>query len=189
MYKFDTRLDLAKHILPKKAIGCEIGVGSGDYAMVLYEHTQPKELYLIDEWRYYPEKDPTVYGWKCKHDQKSYDHYMMLTYEKFKNIPNIHIIKDNSICIKHLFNDNFFDYVYIDASHDFESVYNDLNNIKPKIKSDGFICGHDYNQNFNLNKRSEYGVIEAVDKFRKEHNFKIDISILEPKGRSYILYK
>jgi hypothetical protein len=189
MYQFHTRLDLAKNILPKQGIGCEIGVGSGDYAMVLYEHTQPKELYLIDEWRWHPDKDPTVYGWKCKHDQQSYDNYMMLTYEKFKNMKNVYIIKDNSTSITHLFNDNFFDYVYIDASHDFESVYNDLNNVKSKIKPGGFICGHDYNKNFNANKKLEYGVIEAVDQFRKENNLKIDTSILEPKGRSFILYQ
>lgn len=41
------------------------------------------------------------------------------------------------------FDDDSVDFCYIDASHDFQSVRNDLRAWLPKIRSDGVIAGHD----------------------------------------------
>ena len=49
--------------------------------------------------------------------------------------------------------------VYIDATHTFEAVTNDLDVWYPKLKEGGFLCGHDY-----AIKRWE-GVVKAVDNF------------------------
>ena len=58
------------------------------------------------------------------------------------------------------------DFVYIDASHDYESVKRDIELWKPKICAGGFIGGHDYSFHF-------MGVIKAVgEAFKKpEHVF------------------
>lgn len=44
------------------------------------------------------------------------------------------------------YQDNSLDFVFIDASHDTKSVIEDINSWLPKIKSGGYIAGHDYNQ-------------------------------------------
>ena len=42
--------------------------------------------------------------------------------------------------------DKKFDFIYIDASHDYESVKKDILNWYPKVKINGYIGGDDYNQ-------------------------------------------
>jgi predicted O-methyltransferase YrrM len=57
---------------------------------------------------------------------------------------NIKIIKNDSLSESKNYPDNYFDIVYIDASHDYESVKNDILTWIPKIKDGGIICGDDY---------------------------------------------
>jgi hypothetical protein len=42
------------------------------------------------------------------------------------------------------FENESLDLVFIDASHDAENVYNDIEKWYPKVRSGGFICGHDF---------------------------------------------
>jgi len=62
-----------------------------------------------------------------------------------------------------LYTDNSIDFIYIDASHDYENVKNDLIHWYPKVKIGGVIAGHDY-------YREE--VKRAVDEFFKDKEFK-----------------
>jgi hypothetical protein len=43
-----------------------------------------------------------------------------------------------------LFPDNFFDFIFLDAAHDYASVQEDLRAWWPKLKLDGLFAGHDY---------------------------------------------
>ena len=43
-----------------------------------------------------------------------------------------------------LFEDNFFDYIYIDAAHDYNNVMKDINGWMSKLKTGGVMAGHDY---------------------------------------------
>lgn len=111
-YIFNTRQELAKYILPKNGIGCEIGVGSGHFSETLFNETQPSYLYLIDRWLYMENLDPTVYGWQCKHSQADYDKFYEITVNRFKNNNIVIILKKTSEEALNSFEDNFFDYIY-----------------------------------------------------------------------------
>ena len=64
------------------------------------------------------------------------------------------------------FPNRMFDYVYIDAAHDYESVAKDIEAWWPKVKPEGVFAGHDYAEC----ERNNFGVIEAVDEFvAREH--------------------
>lgn len=54
-------------------------------------------------------------------------------------------IKSNSIEASKLYEDNSLDFVFIDAGHDYIDVFNDIKHWFPKVKEDGIIAGHDYN--------------------------------------------
>jgi hypothetical protein len=43
-----------------------------------------------------------------------------------------------------LFSDEYFDLVYIDASHWYDDVIFDIKTWLPKIKKGGYLTGHDY---------------------------------------------
>jgi predicted O-methyltransferase YrrM len=79
---------------------------------------------------------------------------------------NLSLIRGYSVQASALFGDNYFDVVYIDANHEYESVKADIKHWLPKVKPNSYICGDDY--------CSEWpGVIKAVDEFINETNYKL----------------
>ena len=54
------------------------------------------------------------------------------------------ILKGNSVELSRTFPDRYFDFVFIDANHVYESVKADILAYLPKMKSGGVLAGHDY---------------------------------------------
>jgi hypothetical protein len=71
-----------------------------------------------------------------------------------------------------------YDLIYIDGSHEYIDVKEDIIKFKNLIKENGIICGHDYNS-------SCPGVIKAVNEIFGEENIKIysDSSWLVEKNK------
>jgi predicted O-methyltransferase YrrM len=84
------------------------------------------------------------------HFEGSSEHNKNIDYygETKKNIEiikeNVNLIKNDSLSESKNYPDGFFDVVYIDASHDYESVKKDIETWYSKVKSGGIICGDDY---------------------------------------------
>jgi len=73
--------------------------------------------------------------------------------------PQLHVLKLTSSKASELLPRKYFDLVFIDADHRYESVRNDIKNWLPLIKSNGFLTGHDYGHpNFP-------GVKKSVDEY------------------------
>jgi predicted O-methyltransferase YrrM len=90
-------------------------------------------------------------------------------YETFiENIQTLnHIInpiKMDSRSASKLYDDNSLDFVFLDASHDYESVKEDLNLWYPKVKPGCMFSGHDYHASWP-------GVIKAVNEFAVNNKF------------------
>lgn len=96
------------------------------------------------------------------HFEGSSEHNKNVDYygETKKNIElikeNINLIKNDSLSECENYTNEFFDIVYIDASHDYESVKKDIESWYPKVKDGGIICGDDYTEGWP-------GVKKAVD--------------------------
>lgn len=58
--------------------------------------------------------------------------------------PNIKFKQGNLNNIVSTLEDNYFDFIYIDAEHDYNSVLNDIKTSLPKLKKQGIMCGHDF---------------------------------------------
>ena len=54
-------------------------------------------------------------------------------------------IRSTSVEAANQFEDNSLDFIYIDASHEYEDVKDDINAWFPKLKKGGTIAGDDYN--------------------------------------------
>ena len=72
------------------------------------------------------------------------------------------------------FPDGYFDYVYIDADHLYESVKQDIELWYPKVKAGGLLAGHDF---------AMTGVSRAVTEFRDIHKIG-DLSFSNGNGES-----
>lgn len=60
------------------------------------------------------------------------------------NIDTVVTIVKSSWNARDCFEDRFFDLIFIDGSHLYEDVKNDLLGYLPKLKCDGVMAGHDY---------------------------------------------
>ena len=67
-----------------------------------------------------------------------------------------------------LFEDNFFDFVYIDANHEFPFIFEDINNWYPKVKGGGLLGGHDFYHG--------YDVVRAVMEFSFKRHLHLYVS-------------
>lgn len=146
-----------------KGVGVEIGVWDGYFSNFILKNSNLKKLYSIDAWdSFYTKKELTQID-----SYKAYNKTINCLSE-FKN--RSVIIKQTSKRASIEFPDYFFDFIYIDASHDYKSVKEDLESWWNKLKINGIFAGHDYD-----NKKG-YGVIEAVDEFASKKKFKINLT-------------
>ena len=60
------------------------------------------------------------------------------------DIIEIHKGTSDSVFDSGCFDKDFFDFVFIDGSHEYEDVKNDINNSLETTKPDGIVAGHDY---------------------------------------------
>jgi predicted O-methyltransferase YrrM len=78
------------------------------------------------------------------------------------------------------------DFVYIDASHEYEDVKNDLEWWFPKIIKGGLLCGHDYTiqELFQkINQSSTEDVGRAVREFAQRYKLEVHHGINEKDGQ------
>lgn len=138
-------------LLPKNGIIAELGVDMGDFSKQIISHAKPKKLYLIDSW-----------------DSKRFSLDKMDHVKKrFHNEINAGIVlirRGRSEQELEKFENNYFDWVYIDTTHSYLQTLKELELSRIKVKDGGIIAGHDYSKG-NISKASEYGVVEAVNHF------------------------
>lgn len=140
---------------------CEIGVRMGGNFTCLLQ-ADPKNVYGIDFWQ----ED----GFFSQEQQDKYYNNMKQMEASDKRIK---IIKDFSLNAVNLFEDNFFDYVYIDANHLYEAISQDIKEWYKKVKIGGVLGGHDYVRKPRRQKELILaGVKRAIDEFLKENNIK-----------------
>ena len=140
----------------KYLVGAEIGVFKGDHAQqILNGYLNIKKLVLVDSW--------LPFGGGYELDKKRFDNI----YEKVKNIfksdKRVEIIRNVSTNASLKFKDEYFDFVYLDANHEYEFVLTDLEAWYPKVKRFGVMCGDDFGH------PSGHGVVEAVTEFAYKH--------------------
>ena len=165
----DTR-DKIGEILNNNTIGCELGVFEGEFSEILLKTNKFSKLYLVDLFEGIVESGDKS-GNNIKHI--SGDNLLRTVSNKFLNNPYVEIVKKDSVSFLENFPDNFFDFIYIDTSHQYEHTKIELNISFKKVKNKGLICGHDYN------KDRFHEVVIAVDEFSKDKNLKLNLTSLD----------
>jgi len=135
-----------------QGIGIGIGVAAGNYSKIIIENFGLNKLYLLDNWEGYE------YVTQAKQDI-FYKNILELE-EQHKGL--VEVIKGDSVNGVGRFEDEYFDFIYIDADHHYEVVVNDLKLWYPKLKKGGIFSGHDYT---GLETDKHFGVTQAVDEF------------------------
>lgn len=117
-------------------LGAEIGVERGLYSEVLCKANPNLKLYSVDSWQ--PYHDYRIHVSKDKLDS-FYDQ----TKERMSPY-NCTMVKGFSVDVSRQFEDGTFDFVYIDANHEFIYIAEDINAWVRKVRPGGILAGHDY---------------------------------------------
>lgn len=146
--------------LPKSLDIMEVGVAAGDFAEIMLEECDPKILYLVDYYNqpdFYKKLNPERYTPKTN---------LEFVQNRFKDYLYVEILVGDSRDILPNIN-KYFDFIYIDADHTFEGANTDLYNSVKLLKPNGIIGFNDYIKFSPYG--DEYGIIEAVHTFLKNH--------------------
>lgn len=135
--------------LPKTKVRiAEVGVFDGMLSNLLLSRPNI-ELTMVDLWKQRPE-------WNM-HPQSVMDCVRNRAIEQTDFAADRrHIIVGNSWDVPSTMENAYFDSVFIDADHSYEAVKKDIVAWLPKVKTGGWLCGHDYC------KKKYPGIVQAV---------------------------
>jgi hypothetical protein len=176
------RYELLKYL--PHGVCAEVGVATGRMSKIIVENNNPKELYLIDAWKSF---DLGYADGNMVLDDEHESRYQNVK-SMFKDNASVKLIRDYSTSAAENFDNNFFDWVYIDADHSYQGCLNDLNAYNKKVKETGYILGHDYTPPGGKTKKG-FGVNEAVEEFVSTNNYILSFITVEKKFASYLISK
>lgn len=143
----ETREELYLEI-PKGGVGAEIGVCKGSNAVHLFFATKPSVMFLVDTWE---DTDDNGEEWRFISDgvepQRWYRDHRSLMSKLFKEeIEEGRVILHRGVGGDWLYNlpDDTLDWVYLDSDHEYDAICIELDLAVRKVKSGGYIMGHDY---------------------------------------------
>lgn len=172
---FESREALLRE-LPKNKVVAELGVNKGDFSRMILDINQPAKLHLIDLWasqRYHSGLKKDVEERFSKEIQKS----------------SVEIHQGMSTDFADHFPDSYFDWIYIDTDHTYQTTKSELLLYKDKMKPGGIIAGHDFVKG-NMTSQLRYGVKEAVYEFCYNENWEIIYLTMELKeNQSFAIRK
>ncbi|MDQ1438562.1 MAG: hypothetical protein QOK43_2191 [Acidimicrobiaceae bacterium] len=152
--------------LPKHSRGAEVGVWTGEFSAQLLAMVEPRELHLVDPWRYRTEDEfkGASYAGGMARDQSDMDQLHELVLTRFAGDQRVHVHRLDSVSAAGEFAPGSLDWVYLDGDHRYETVLADLHAWRPRIAPGGICSGDDYGETGWWGN----GVTEAVDRFASE---------------------
>jgi predicted O-methyltransferase YrrM len=128
-------IELISHIA--NPIGLEIGTDRGITAKYLLSNRTDLFLHCIDPYINY-----TDWNGNNLNERSMVQDIMLNNLDQFQNRYTLHKkTSDNAVDD---FEDDSFDFIFIDGLHEYNQVLRDCNNYYSKVKTGGLFCGHDY---------------------------------------------
>lgn len=143
--------------------GVEVGVWKGELSDFILKNWKGEVLYSIDPWRFFASDEYTD-DMNIKQNEFDEIHYQVKDLLKGYG-EHSKIVRKTSQEAAGDFENGIFDFVYLDGRHSYEGLKEDIELWYPKVKVNGFICGHDYLDG--VIGQTDFGVKQAVDEFKK----------------------
>ena len=135
-------------VLPSKLVMVEVGNFTGESAEIFLKSGKVELLYAVDAWVPWPDLDITEFfgTFSSITERQAYMENVEKVFDKRMESFGNRVVKMKMTSqeASQRFDLLSLDFVYIDASHDYDSVKNDISVWLPKVKVGGMIGGHDY---------------------------------------------
>lgn len=172
-------------------IGAEVGVFDGRLSGYLLRENRSMTLLLVDRWSAVPMDHPY---WKsgsemARHTPDEWTAIEAKARSAVAFAANRAIaLKGESVQVAAMIWDGSLDFSFIDAEHTYEAVTADLQAWWPKIRSGGFIAGHDWDHpedhiHPDGSTNRMWGVKKAVEDFFKVEKLELGMN------RTWIVWK
>ena len=138
-YQFLGFIDLINYInniLPDNSKALEIGSYMGESTKIMAASGIFNEIVCVDPFEG-KESFNNIFGYDWKEVEAEFNN-------NIKYFDFINHVKDYSYNILDNYNNEYFDFVYIDASHEYEDVLRDIKQCIRVVRKGGLIAGHDY---------------------------------------------
>lgn len=122
---------LKKYFSDKYVVGAEVGVYHGKNARNMFDELAVDLMYLVDLWPDEAMIQKTV--------DNLGDHVKQCVFRRGLSVEKSKTVIDGTL-----------DFCYIDASHVYQDVYDDIEAWYPKVKTGGVIGGHDMLNNISV---------------------------------------
>jgi hypothetical protein len=171
-----TRNDLPDllNLLGLMGQGVEVGVRAGEFSKVILDKWNGERFIAVDAWRHLPD-----YRDMANTTDEEHHKFKMMTRDVLAAAASrtglaTHMLemlsRDAATHLASYFSpparpDVELDFVYLDADHSFDAVWQDLCLWEPLVKKGGIISGHDYKDGDLC--EGVFGVKRAVDKFSR----------------------
>lgn len=152
----EARAHLLAQWLPKQGVGAELGVFQGRFSRTLLEASDAATLHLIDPWYF------LTPAWHWGTGSRSTVDALVSILQDFKpeieaSRVRVHVADDRAALRE--FPDAYFDWVYIDSSHQYQHTREELDILETKVKATGVIAGDDWRPD---PAHKHHGVYRAV---------------------------
>jgi hypothetical protein len=142
--------------LPKGGVCAEIGTQNGKFAAFIMDTVRPLKLHLFD----------LSFG---------------KLGQKFSNDSSVHRHEGDAATLLGLFPDQHFDWIYVDAGHEYKDVRRDATVAAQKVKAGGLLIFNDYIVYSHL-EGFEYGVVQTVNEMCLNEGWEIVALALHNEG-------
>jgi predicted O-methyltransferase YrrM len=149
--------DYLIHNMPQDGKFVELGAWLGKSSAYLCDKATFQQITIIDTWKGSPNELTTTH--KLATEVDIYDLFLENMGDRKYNV-----IKGTSKVAAKMFLKESLDVVFIDLTHTYEAVKEDIKLWLPKVKKGGFIAGDDYHEHWK-------GVIQAVDELLPHATF------------------
>jgi hypothetical protein len=131
-----------------KRIGAELGVQAGNFANSLMRRWKKvDEFVMVDLWAH---QENYIEAANVNNQQQE------ALYQQSRSVGNqlvkagilakFTMCRNLTVACALQFPDNYFNFIYVDARHDYKGVLDDLRAWWPKLKMGGIFAGHDYTE-------------------------------------------
>lgn len=170
--------------MPKDMVCAEVGVAYGDFSKLILERMQPSIFYAID---YFGGEGGGCDIWgrtDLADSHLTHLEWYKQEFEKEIQSGKMKVLQGLSWDVLDSFPDSYFDYIYLDACHSYDSVSRDVEVVARKIKEGGIIAFNDYTPyNFYTpvtDYGAYYGVVAAANRLINNSNSEVLFMGLEP---------
>lgn len=138
MIEIKTRGDFAEYLNSKNLTGIsvEIGVANAGFTLEFCEKWVGKTHYAVDAWYDLEGGDRSI---------QDADFRYVSAVRRMMDDKRIIPLRLKSVSGATFFSEKTFDFIYIDAAHDYNNVLSDIRAWLPKLRDGGVIAGHDIN--------------------------------------------